>query len=190
MIRIALVAILLAGGAGAAALARPMPVAACSCMAPLPVADYLADPNTIIATGTVASVGGGESPDGMFALERWSKGVPPAPNVQIRGGNGADCGVVLQPGQHLIVVAQWAEGVLSPSLCTPYGDLDTPEGRALLAEAEEALAEGFEPVTPTPEPAPPEASFDPTPFVVGGALLALALLAAVAFVRRTGEPSA
>lgn len=175
-------------------LADPRCASACSCMPALPIATYAEDPSTVIMRGTVRNIG--QDQQGTFVIERWYQGeAPSGPIVPIRGGNGADCGLFMQPGQQLLVVAYRGEdGILQPSICAPSGDLTTDEGRALLTEAEAAFGLGRSlgagPVTPEPE-APADGIDLATVLIVGfvGVVgLVLAFGAVVVLRRDRGKP--
>lgn len=143
-LRIALAVAVLAGGFGILGLAAPDCAYACSCIPPKPIAEYAAEPDTVILSGTVTSVAP-ESLRGTFQVERWYKGSSDTAELSIQGGMGSDCGLPLTVGQRLVMVAYVNEGVLQPSICSPWGDLSTPEGTQLLAETVAAFGEGTAP---------------------------------------------
>lgn len=175
-------------------LADPRCASACSCIPPQPIATYAEDPSTVIMRGTVRNIG--QDQQGTFVIERWYQGEAPASAiVPIRGGNGADCGLFMQPGQQLLVVAYRGEdGVLQPSICAPSGDLRTAEGQALLVETEAAFGLGRSlgagPVTPEEEP--PAGGIDLASVLIVGFVgvvgLVLALGAVVVLRRDRGRP--
>lgn len=142
-VRIVLVVAVLAAGFSILGLAAPGCAYACSCMPPRPIAEYANEPDTLILSGTVTAGGGDQL--GTFRVERWYRGSSVAADLPIRGGDGANCGIPLTVGQELVMVAYAADGVLSPSICSPYGDLSTPEGRQLQADAIAAFGDGTPP---------------------------------------------
>ena len=173
---LALVAFVALTAAGS--LAAPTCAYACSCIPPEDIADYRGKPDVVILAGTVATIG----PDqrGTFAVERWFQGGTAAV-VPIRGGQGADCGLPLSAGQRLIFVGDVEDGVIQAGICSPSGDLSTPEGQALLGDAAAAYGDGVEPA------GAPTGEGDGVPSIVLiavgiGAVLVVASI--VAFARR------
>ncbi len=157
----------LAVGFGVVGLANPDCAYACSCIQPRPIAEYGAEPGTVILTGTVTAVD--QDQQGLFHVERWYKGTSTAVDLPIRGGNGADCGVALSVGDHMVMVAYVEDGVLHSSICSPWGDLATPEGRQLEDEALLAFGEGTVPGDPgEPAGTPPDTFTIPWIVVIGG----------------------
>lgn len=177
-------------GFGILGLANPGCAYACSCVQPQPIADYAALPDTVILTGTVTAADA--SQQGLFRVERWYKGTSAAIDVPIRGGNGADCGIPLTVGMHMVLVATVDNGVLHPSICSPWGDLSTPEGRQLEDEALLALGEGTLPGGGSGEPggSPPPTLNIPWIVVIGAGVVVLlvVVVAGASFVsgRRGG----
>jgi hypothetical protein len=178
---VALVVALIAAGIGA------LPVAACSCMEPGSLADYANEPGVAIVAGWV----GPSTPNGLaFRVERWYAGAGSAPILEMVPGDGASCGVPLSSGQHLIAVAYRDEqGRFHPSICAPYGMIDTPEGQALVTEADRTFGVGPTPppvapppVAPTPDPGAP------WPLLGLGGLAGLGLVAGLLVVRRRQTP--
>jgi len=162
---------------------QPPCVLACSCPEPPPLAEAARDPNTAVVAGRVGlAVEGGYA----FVVERWFNGPDPAPTFFARSGNGADCGVPLQTGDHLLAV--WYrddQGAYSASSCSRFARLDAPDGEALMAEATEVFGAGIVVSEPTPGPidvpggpagVPPEA------IAVGAVAAGVGVLAAVAGV--------
>jgi len=143
-IRIALAVAVLAGGFSILGLATPDCAYACSCIQPKPIAEYANEPDTFILSGTVTFVAP-ESLRGTFRVERWFKGAGDVADIPIQGGMGADCGIPLTVGQQLVMVAYVNDGVLTPSICSPWGDLSTPEGQQLQADTVAAFGEGTAP---------------------------------------------
>jgi hypothetical protein len=143
-------------------LALPRPAVACSCIGPQPLEQYAKDGSVIIAGRVV----GRDAVGVQVAVDRWFAGRGAAQAVWITGdfGNGASCGVGAEPP----VNSQWlwvawqpdGEPGLRISICAPTGDLATPEGQALLAEAEATFGEvGIVfPGSGGPAPASPGAS--------------------------------
>ena len=180
---------LVAVGSGVLGLANPGCAYACSCIRPQPIAEYAALPDTVILTGTVTTTDANQQ--GLFRVERWYKGTSAAIDVPIRGGNGADCGIPLTVGMHMVLVATVDNGVLHPSICSPWGDLSTPEGRQLEDDALLVLGEGTLPGgSGEPSGSPPETPAIPWIVVIGAGVVVLivVVVAGASFVsgRRRG----
>lgn len=182
-LRVALAIAVLAGGFTVLGLAVPDCAYACSCIQPRPIAEYAGEPDTLILTGTVTAVG--QDMRGTFQVDRWYKGSSDSPEIPIQGGNGADCGLGLTVGQELVMVAYLNEGVLAPNICSPWGDLSTPEGRQLQADAVAALGEGTPPAGAgeTPDPSSGVSGL-PGILLLAGAVVAglVAIIAGASFV--------
>lgn len=176
-LRIALAVAVLAGGLSVLGLALPDCAYACSCIQPRPIAEYANEPDTLILSGTVTAVG--QDLRGTFRVERWYKGSSDVADIPIQGGNGADCGIPLTVGQQMVMVAYVSEGVLQPNICSPYGDLSTPEGQQLANDALLAYGEGTVPGGGEPEGTPPDTFGIPGIVVIGGAAV-VAVIAIVA----------
>jgi hypothetical protein len=165
-------------------LAAPRAMVACSC-APWPesLAAFRTDENVRILLGTVVALTGER---GTFGIERVFKGPVPGPAMAIDGGDAAMCGLGLKLGARMIVAA-WTEGnVLQPSSCMPAAILPSPEGDAMLADAE-ASSGGLAPppaapAEPTTQPADAPAAPGPVsaglalPLAIGGAIVVAVLL--------------
>lgn len=173
-LRIVLTVVALAGGISLLGLASPECAYACSCVPPRPIAEYANEPDTLILAGTVTAVG--QDLRGRFRVERWFMGFSEVAEIPIQGGNGADCGLPIVVGQRLVLVASAADGVLFPSICSPSGDLSTPEGQALQAETIVAFGEG----TPPAETAPSNGGLAIPDILVLGAAVIVGLIAVVA----------
>jgi hypothetical protein len=119
-------------------LARPPSVAACSCAEPS-LARLATSPGAVVFSGLV----GVRDPIGLqVAVDRWFVGRGVAPLVHLDpaylNGDSAGCGIAAPPaGSRWLFGGTREEGsdLISIGLCSPHGDLATPEGRALLAEA-------------------------------------------------------
>jgi hypothetical protein len=145
-------------------LALPRPAVACSCIGPQPLEQYAKDGSVILAGRVV----GRDAVGVQVAVDRWFAGDGAARAVWITGdfGNGASCGVGSEPP----VNTQWlwvawrpdGEQGLRISICAPTGDLATPEGQALLAEAEATFGEVgiIFPGSGGPASAPPDPTGD------------------------------
>ena len=169
----------LVGITALAGLVDPSSTYACSCVPPGPIAEYRGNPDYAVLAGRVANVDANQR--GTFAVEQWFQGGA-APIVPIQGGQGADCGLPIAAGQHLVLVSFVEGGVVHAGVCTPSGDLSTPEGQALAQE----VAAAFGPGVPV-EGEPPDTSGVPfgIPLGVLVGLGALALLVgAVMFIAR------
>jgi hypothetical protein len=152
------------------------PATACSCMEQQPLEVYAREPQSAIFSGSVA---GRDARGVRVNVDAWFAGQGLAPIVWIAGdfGNGASCGVGSEPapGSRWLWVAWRPDPGADPviNICQPTGDLATPEGQALLAEAQRAFGTGSLP----PGEAPPGESPDDTaPLLMGAA--ALGVLAA------------
>lgn len=136
-------------------LATARPVAACSCAGPQPMQTYATAENAIF-TGTA---GPRDARGVPVAVDRWLWGAGAAPVVWLAKtsfGNGAACGTNPPPAGSTWIWVTWLpgnRGDFGTGLCSPAGDLSTPEGRAMLDEAM-AVFTAVEPPTPTPEPTP------------------------------------
>jgi hypothetical protein len=136
------------------AVVRPVtvtPTVACSCAMPGdPMADAAKEPRAAVFTGMV----GLPIADGVpVAVSRWFKAAPPGPVVLLdsRGFEdpmGGMCGTNRPPaGSEWIFVAWFNERArFDVNLCSTHADLATPEGQALLVDAEAV----FGPTTPIP----------------------------------------
>jgi hypothetical protein len=159
----------LVGLSALAGLVDPRSTYACSCVQPRPIAEYRGDPDYAILVGRVASVDANQR--GSFAVEQWFQGGS-NPIVPVQGGQGADCGLPLATGQHLVLVAFVESGVVHAGICSPSGDLNTPEGQALAREVVTAFGPG---VTVGGDDSPDEGGM-PIGVLVGlGALAALVI---------------
>jgi hypothetical protein len=190
-LRSVLAIVLAAAALWSASLASPGPTRACSCMPwPESLAAYRTDESIVILAGTVIGLNGQR---GMLQVERVFKGPVAGAQVPLEGGDPAMCGVSLQLGAKVVMAAFTDQGVLHPSSCTPYALVPSPEGDAMLADAEESYGGGAPPpapADPTEDPAPPGSPTAPgaglaLPIVLGGVLLlALALFGGIALVAR------
>lgn len=126
--------------AGAGAGAAPSRVFACSCAPPPSLRVAVDEWGSAVFVGrAVARTGETVS----FAIERWYAGPGPAPVVQLQAGDGAMCGVDVQPGDYLVLSATRDEnGRFSPSICSPYARVGSPEASKLVAEAEGTFGAG------------------------------------------------
>lgn len=159
------------------------PVAmACSCAGPFPLADYVREPENVILTGRVAEVGRGGA---LVEVERWFAGGRDDPEVVIAGdfSNGASCGVGALPsvGSRWLWVAFTPEpgGDLMISICQPFANLDTDEGRKLFEEAVATFGDVPGPPVPTPTPA---TAAPPTPAEVASYAAAAVVIAVGALI--------
>ncbi|MCI0582463.1 MAG: hypothetical protein L0227_06130 [Chloroflexi bacterium] len=183
-LRISLAVAVLAGGFGLVGFANPDCAFACSCIQPKPIAEYKGEPDTLILKGTVAAYDA-NSRRGVFRVAAWYQGSSDVAEIPIQGGDGADCGIPLVAGQQLVVVAYASEGVLVPNICSPFGDLSTPEGQALDAETVAAYGVGTSPGGDELPPTEPGGGFE-IPAIVpiaGGAIVAvIGIVAFASFV--------
>jgi hypothetical protein len=168
-LRLTLVAMLLGGSLNLLGLFGGVTiVVGCDCMQPGPIGQYANDPGALVVEGTVTAVA---QTRGTFKIERWYKGSSDVAEVPVSIGDGANCGIPLTVGQHLVMVAYESEGTLDPNICAPYGDLTTAEGKQLQADAVAAYGEGTVPKDAAQPP--PSTGFQVPGFVIlGGAAIA------------------
>jgi hypothetical protein len=132
-----------------------------------------------------------------MAVERWFAGPGAAAVVTLGAasfGDSASCGTQPFPVGSRWIVSTWAGDPTQPpttGLCQPHALLDSPEGQAMLAEAETAYGQGSAPeggggASPTAAPAPPGAPVEPSAaLALGGViLLGVAILGLVYVVGR------
>ncbi|MBA2717626.1 MAG: hypothetical protein H0U52_00090 [Chloroflexi bacterium] len=183
-------------------LAVPRPVAACSCAMSESLKEH-ATAEQAIFTGTA----GQQQDRGVpVDVERWLWGQNAAPVVWLAAssfGDSAGCGTnPPRPGSHWLWVT-WLpgnKGDFGTGLCSPAGDLDTPEGQEMLAEALAIFDEISVPAaTPVQTAEPPNTASAPDPataardraaITILGSLLigSLALFGVVLLVgRRSGR---
>ena len=191
-LRIGLALLLSLGTIWVTQLSAPTIARACSCVPwPETVAAYRTDANVLVLAGTVVAL---EGQNGMFGIERVFKGPVPAVAMPIVGGNDAMCGLSLKLGDRLVLAAWVEDGVLQPSSCMPSAQLASPEGDALLADAEAAYGSGVSPPgedAPPADPAPGPANGLALPLILGAVLAVVVLLfGAVAVLVRRGRSNA
>jgi hypothetical protein len=161
------------------------------------LADYAGE-NTVIFAGTVTN----SDEDGLLVtVDQWFSGAGAQPVILISGefGDSAACGLGGQPpagSSFLVVGGRAPDGGVVPELtgipvtvniCSPFADLTTPEGQALLDEAN-ATFDGGEPVetaesaptTPAPTPSAGAESGEPASGTLVAAGVVVTLLAGVA----------
>jgi hypothetical protein len=164
--------------------AIPTPVFACKCA---PVSIGALDPaSSQVYVGTAAAPAAEGTPMGV---EVWFEGPGEAPVVYLAAssfGDSASCGIdPLASGSRWIMSTFIAEPGSTPAtgMCQPHGLLDSPEGQAMLAEAEAAYGPG----------SVPEGGGGPTsdgttrPLAVAGLVGLAALGLVVVFVLRRGR---
>ena len=168
-IRTLLAVFALVGLSALAGLVDPTSTYACSCVQPRPIAEYRGNPEYAVLVGRVASIDANQR--GSFAVEQWFQGGSD-PIVPVQGGQGADCGLPLATGQHLVLVAFVESGIVHAGVCSPAGDLNTPDGQALARE----VVAAFGPGVAVGGDDPPAAGGLPVGILVGvGALAALVI---------------
>ena len=157
-----------------ATAAIPGPVFACKC-APTNIGAL--DPATSqVYVGTAAATDAQGTPMGV---EVWFEGPGEAPVVYLGPasfGDSASCGIdPLAPGSRWIMSTYLAEPTATPTtgMCQPHAQLDTPEGQAMLADAEAAYGSGTQPEGGGGA-APPADDVDP--FIAIGGIVGLAVL--------------
>ena len=147
----------------------PMPAFACKC-APTTIGALDPTENQVYAgiAGTASSAG---TP---MTVTRWYSGPGEAPTVELAAssfGDSASCGIEPLPvGSQWIMSAYVGESGAQPTTgqCQPHAQLGTPEGAAMLAEAEAAFGPGT-----VPDAAPPSEGENVT---VGLLLVALVVI--------------
>jgi hypothetical protein len=163
--RVVLAALALAAGLTADRIGAPASAFACSCVATGPerIRTFEDDPSIIVFVGTVVSMdrGGDEfgHTRGELLIQRLFKGSIPSARLPVIGGGGGDCTMTLAAGQSMVTAARFADGVVTPGLCMPFGDPATPEGQRLILEATAAYGAGVAP----PGLPPDSQSSPPTP---------------------------
>ena len=175
-------------------LALALPVAACDCMAMEPMATYSGAPEWAIFSGTVQAP---EAQGTPVLVTRWFQGEGAAGIVWVQGQwgiGGASCETPLPPaGTEWIFIASRFEGELAVNLCTPHAAVGSDAGAAMLADAIATFGDGGgAPPGASPPPAAPAqpegagaAAIDPVPIIVGGGLVAVALIGGVLLFART-----
>ena len=169
------------------------PTFACSCAQPEPMAAYATADYAIFA----GTAGPSDARGVPVRVAQWFSGKGAAPLVYLSAQSftgEASCGISLPPaGTNWIWVAFLSDGGSDPStgLCNPHGQLGTPEGDALLAEATATyggIASPGAAATDPPNAAPGSPAVPAEaggPIVLGTVGLALALLLGVVlFARR------
>lgn len=171
--RLGLATVVLVGALAAGRLSLPAATFGCSCMAREPGAPLFSGREQAVLVGTVgAGDGSGIFP---FAVERWFRGgnaaTIPLASGTLRLPDGSfvsnSCGVDLQPGWHVIIVATLSEGVWSPGACQPFAAVDTAEGQRAIQAAIVTFGTG----------APPNQTPGDPPESTDGPAIDLALLA-------------
>lgn len=195
-------------------LATARPAAACSCAGFTSMKDY-ANADTAVFSGTAGLRDARGVP---VEIDRWFWGRGAAPVVWLAAtsfGDGNSCGTNPPPPGSAWVWVTWLPpdgGDFGTGLCSPAGNLATPEGQAMLDEAVSVFgAIDPLPAQPTAEPTPdavvdttPGSVADPTPapdpaaaardsagLTIAAALLAvtIALFGGLAlFARRGSRP--
>ena len=197
--RITLAVALALGSIWLAQLSAPLVAQACSCRieGPEAIANIAPDPRYVVFIGRITFMDPpwvrNEHDHGRMRIERVFKGTLPAV-VHVRGGGGGDCTRELAAGEHVITVADWLDGILTPGLGSPSADPDTPEGHALIAAAVAAFGPGFDPGGPPGEIGEPAAPslLDLAGVAAGAAgVLILGVIGAVVIAaRRAGREEA
>ena len=165
----------------AAVMTTPRPVVACSCVGFTSWKEAV-QPESAVFAGTA---GPRDARGVPVRVERWFQGPGAAATVWLAGGsfNGIpgvsnSCGIDPPPaGSSWLWVAYPGDGGdFGTGLCSPTVDLATPEGAAVLKEAD-ALFGGEAPIIPDPTPeTTPDAVADPGPADVARDQTALAVL--------------
>jgi hypothetical protein len=163
------------------------PTVACSCMAPGPIETYATAENAIFS----GTAGPRDALGVPVRVATWFSGEGAAPMVYLAAssfGDSASCGTAEPPpGSAWLWVAYRSEGELYAGLCSPHGQLGTPEGDALLAEATKAyggvaLSDPSEPPEAAPSaPVPAEMA----PVILAGTIgIGVVMFVGVALLAR------
>ena len=175
------------------------PTVACSCAMPGELSTYATAENAVF-TGTAGVLVDRGVP---VEVDQWLWGQGAAEVVWLTAssfGDSAGCGTMPPPPGSSWIWVAWLpgnNGDFGTGLCSPAGQLGTPDGDAMLEQALAAF-EGTEPPkpsgkpiatlapTPTIEPEAASGSSDMSPFIVGGAAIlgGLLLFGGVALVAR------
>lgn len=156
---------------------------------PVSLAEAVArSPETAVFFGTiVAQDDAGGFPDrATMRVEGRFRGPLLPASVDLRVGGGADCSISVRTGARMLLVARMeANGRWFPALCDPQGELGTPDGDALFAEAVRTFG------PPQPGGGPPLAPLPvgPDPGLIAAAagvvlVIALALVIGVTVAAR------
>jgi hypothetical protein len=189
---LALVAFVALTAAGS--LAAPTCAYACSCAGPLPGVAAFGGPEEVVLVGRVGPDDG--SGRYAFAVERWFHGGTAAritlASAAQRQPDGTvsfnTCGVDLQAGAHLVLVAYRGDGIYSPSMCSPIASVESAEGQAIITDAVKAFGSG---VPPGGDGPPAEKADDgPSVYLIAGGIAAVLVLALVVAFSRRERPEA
>jgi hypothetical protein len=196
-IRIVLATLTLNAALLTGTLSAPTITVACSCVrfAPSDIGTYKDDPGTVVFVGTVQSMNIDPANEfghsrGQLQVDLVFHGDIPSTLMPVEGGGGGDCTMHLEAGQRMITAAGFDGVVITPRLCSPYGDPITPDGQELIAEAVKAYGPGVRPPDAPPLPTDPPASPNPAadtalPLIVASIVgVVIALFGAVALLAR------
>lgn len=162
------------------------PTVACSCVAPGPMKDYATAEHAVF-TGTA----GVRVDRGVpVEVDQWLWGQGAAEVVWLTAGSFGDsagCGTTPPPPGSSWIWVAWLpgnNGDFGTGLCSPAGQLGTPDGDAMLKDAltvfEPTAPEGSAQPIPTSEPAPatgePESTTDTSALIIGGAAILVGVL--------------
>jgi hypothetical protein len=142
-IRASVAAVLVSAGLLTSWLALPQSAAACSCLTGS-IVEFAKLDDTVVFSGLV----GPKDPIGLqVAVDRWFAGRGVVALVHLDPAyldrDSAGCGVPAPPaGTRWLFGGSRQPGsdLISVSACSPHGDLSTPEGQRLLADAAAAFA--------------------------------------------------
>jgi hypothetical protein len=174
-------------------LASAPPAFACRCVDSEPIALHAIDPSKAVLVGGIVRA---DESGVSVIVESWLSGAGASPIVTLRPdgfrGGEAGCGTELPPvgSRWILVLFDWTPGGSGlVNACTPRGDLATPAGHMMLAEAVTALGQGAVPSAPAHSAVETD-GIVPVPMGVAGAVLALAALGLASMAwrrsRRTG----
>jgi hypothetical protein len=180
------------------AFASAPPALACRCAPVEPMAAIGGDPSRAVVVGGIVSA---DDRGVSVLVESWLSGAGAGPMVTLRPdgftGGEAGCGAERPPigSRWILVLFDWRPGGSGlVNACTPHGDLATPAGQAMLAEAVAAFGPGSAAPGPSAAPGVPEPGasdgIDPLPFGAAGAILALAALGVVRVALRRARGGA
>ena len=150
-------------------LALPKGVAACTCIS-RGIDTAGTQPDMVVFSGVTEPRDIRGFPVRITRWFKWSGDMPERVWLDPRGFNGAsmgsDCTIPQLPiGFEFIVASSATDGRYHVGACTPRGEMQTPEGQALLADAMRVFGTGASPPTVPPSTPPPAR---PAPSQAGG----------------------
>ncbi len=135
----------------------PGRVLACSCAGPPSMAELVPREGLALLIGTVGQRGPDVTP---ITVEGWFGQPDPPDLVFIMSGEsfGSSCDLYVGTNERwLLTLYRTREGPYDTSTCSPNGQLGTPDGDALVADAIAVFGAPTSPPPPTPAPDPTRA---------------------------------